>query len=631
MTKSTQGFRLRHLIFLGPDRDDAAIEFAPGLNVLVGASETGKSFVVQALDFMLGGHTPLRDIPERVGYDRVLLGIETQAGDTYTLERSAEGGAFRVADGLLTAPLPPESRVLGDQHNERSADNLSMFLLECCGLAGRRLRKNKVGETVSLSFRQLARLVVVDETSIMARMSPLSDGNPNVETTNLSALKLLLTGVDDSALDANISPRQAAQSRESQLDLLERLIAQQRQRLRELTRDPSDVAAQLDRIEAALAQRASALTAREADYRRLVAERRDLRKRVEEGRDRQAEVRSLLERFALLERHYTSDVARLRGIQESGTLFQVMGAGPCPLCGALPEHHHVDGGSDEDVSAVVAAAGSEIVQIEVLQRELRITVGELQREALAFEARLPPLERRLQKVSAEAEEIAAPELGRMRTSYKDLAEKRGSVQAALSVLQGVQQLEDLRAGLEGGDDGTEASSAIVSAIPVSVAEAFARGVERILGEWHFPGPERVFFDQSAKDLIIAGKPRTSRGKGLRAITHAAFTIGILDHCRKSAAPHPGFVVLDSPLLAYREPEGTEDDLSGTDLQARFYESLDGWPDDRQVLVVENVRVPEDRPMHGRVTVFTGNRHFGRYGFFPPVAGMRGEGEPGQLA
>ena len=51
------------------------------------------------------------------------------------------------------------------------------------------------------------------------------------------------------------------------------------------------------------------------------------------------------------------------------------------------------------------------------------------------------------------------------------------------------------------------------------------------------------------------------------------------------------VVLDTPLLAYREPEGEEDDLSGTDVQDRFYDYLLALGD-RQIIILENVDPPE---------------------------------------
>jgi hypothetical protein len=172
---SMPGFCLRHLVFLGPQREPAAVAFGPGLNIVYGASDTGKSFLVEAIDFMLGGKPPLRDIPERVGYDRILLGIETYAGEAYTIFRSIEGGRFRLYAGLH-AEMPPErteARDLGEQHSERSADNLSSFLLEKSNLAGKRVRRNKRGDTNSLSFRNVARLMIVTETEITDQRSPL--------------------------------------------------------------------------------------------------------------------------------------------------------------------------------------------------------------------------------------------------------------------------------------------------------------------------------------------------------------------------------------------------------------------------------------------------------------------------
>src|SRR3954467_7290716 len=118
---TTPGLRIRHLAFHGLDREPAVVEFGAGLNLLYGASDTGKSFVVEAIDFMLGGRTALRDIPERVGYDRILLGIETMEGEQFTLSRSTEGGNFRLYTGLFIDLPPPETeaRELADQHSDR--------------------------------------------------------------------------------------------------------------------------------------------------------------------------------------------------------------------------------------------------------------------------------------------------------------------------------------------------------------------------------------------------------------------------------------------------------------------------------------------------------------------------------
>ena len=75
-------------------------------------------------------------------------------------------------------------------------------------------------------------------------------------------------------------------------------------------------------------------------------------------------------------------------------------------------------------------------------------------------------------------------------------------------------------------------------LSTATLDQFAQQVAELLKDWNFPDRERVHFDQAIRDLVINGKPRSSRGKGMRAITYAAFTIGILEFCstqRKSAS------------------------------------------------------------------------------------------------
>lgn len=618
---TTPGLRIRHIAFHGPNREPAVLEFGAGLNLLYGASDTGKSFVVEAIDFMLGGKTALRDIPERVGYDRVLLGIETMDGEQFTLSRSADGGHFRLFTGLYLEPPPAdtEARELADQHSDRSADNLSSFLLEKCGLNAKRVRRNKRGDTNSLSFRNLARLMIVTETEITSQRSPLTDGNPTADTPNFATFKLLLTGVDDSALIAQKAATPEDQTREAQIDLLDQLIAEYRDRIKELAKQPKELEEQLGRLEGSLEAYTQQLSASEADYRRLSGRRRELRERLEQGKDRRSEIGSLLERFDLLGQHYSSDIERLRGIEEAGTLFSVLGHTPCPLCGAAPEHHQRDAECDGNVDAVVAAARSEIAKIALLQTELGDTVTALRREGAGFDRRLPKVEEELSTVSSDLEELTAPRLRQLRANYGELADKRGEVREALAIYRTLQDMEKRREDLE---QGSEQRAAAVSDgdLPTTVAANFAECVETILKKWHFPGADRVYFDAKARDLVIGGKLRTARGKGLRAITHAAFTIGLLEYCRENSTPHPGFVVLDSPLLAYREPEGDDLDLVGTDLNAQFYSYLSKLNPDRQVIIIENRDPPEDITARPNVLMFSKNPHSGRYGFFPAASG-----------
>jgi hypothetical protein len=81
-------------------------------------------------------------------------------------------------------------------------------------------------------------------------------------------------------------------------------------------------------------------------------------------------------------------------------------------------------------------------------------------------------------------------------------------------------------------------------------------------------------------------------------------------------PHPGFVILDSPLIAYKEPSADDEGISGMDLKPRFYEHLETFAGDQQVFIVDNTEPP---PVFiSKAQHFTKNPAIPRYGLFPYI-------------
>ena len=69
---------LKQLIYTATDRAPAGLVFDEDAEFIFGASNTGKSFVLKSLNFMLGGDPKdLPNISERKPYDRALLGLRT--------------------------------------------------------------------------------------------------------------------------------------------------------------------------------------------------------------------------------------------------------------------------------------------------------------------------------------------------------------------------------------------------------------------------------------------------------------------------------------------------------------------------------------------------------------------------
>ncbi|MGN6304192.1 MAG: hypothetical protein ACTHNH_05210 [Mesorhizobium sp.] len=598
--------QLRKIRFSGP-KAETELEFRSGVNVICGASDTGKSFLADSIDFMLGGSS-LKEIPERARYEQISLDVDASEDGDFQLRRSISGGNF-----LLNESEEPEPKTLRQNHAHDRTDNLSGFLLDKIGLLGKRVLKSKTkGTTQSLSFRNLARLVIVQEGEIQRTGSPFWSGQYTTKTSEIATVKLLLTGIDDSAVVRDVDQ---STDNTQQIALIDEFLSDLQIEIEDVGEDRDELTAQLQRLEASIETRREELSASQMTLDELLAERRALFEQRQEASDRLDEISDLLARFALLAEHYDVDLKRLTAIQDSGSMFAHVEEVACPLCGAAPDAQHLDETCDGDVEAVVTAATAEIEKIKQLQSELDSTAADLGVESGELAETLADVETRYEALNKEIQESVGPDVTDVRASFSALVEERSSVQKAADLFARYDRLMERKAALLEEEDPETGSQEVATGIPESVAHAFSTKLSEILKAWHFPGECHVFYDKDASDFVIDGKPRASRGKGLRAITHAAVNIGLLEYCQSNGMSHPGFVVLDSPLLAYFKPEADDDlELQGTDLKERFYDYLiEHHRQDSQIIVIENQHPPEGIEEDVALTVFTRNPNTGRYG------------------
>ncbi len=108
-------------------------------------------------------------------------------------------------------------------------------------------------------------------------------------------------------------------------------------------------------------------------------------------------------------------------------------------------------------------------------------------------------------------------------------------------------------------------------------------------EWNWKGDGRVEFDESNYDIIVDGQARHSHGKGVRAILYSAFVIGLLRYCHVNHRPHPGMVVIDSPLTSYKKGKSSEaaDGPVSADIEMAFWRSLTVHRPGSQLIIIEN--------------------------------------------
>jgi predicted nucleic acid-binding Zn-ribbon protein len=609
---------LEQVAFLGPRKEPAIINFDSSLTVICGASDTGKSFLVEAIDFALGRSNPPRDIPQRVGYDRLRLRLKNNASpNSWTLERSLSGGGYRLADGIVDEadPMPP-GETLKDKHKHNESNNVSGWLLAKIGLDGSRIQKNKAGATNSLSFRNLGKLLLVDEEDIIAQRSPFLSGQYTTATSEYSVLKLLLTGIDDSGMvDSGGNRRVIEQDVNSKIDLLDRMIVDLEKDIEDVPEE-SELNDQIERLDISISNLSERVAGARQDANAALQIRHDKARKLEKILVRSAEIESYLDRFQLLAFHYRTDIERLQAFSEGGSLFVHLETNTCPLCGATPEQQQHDTTCDANVSLLISSAEAEIRKIEQLADELDQTTENLRAEQKDLIDETESTQASLSELKDKLEEILTPNLDEAVGKFKDLAEAKSIATQSLQFYRRLDALVEQRDQMISSETG-EKQIEVKHDLSDSLIDDFAQEVQRTLQKWNFPSANRLHYDNSTRDFVIDGKPRASFGKGFRAITHAAVTLTLMRYCLDNSLPHPGFVLLDSPLLSYWKPEDDTDSLqlAGSDLKERFYQFLASGEARGQVIIIEN---EHPTVADGSISsiVFTRNPSDGRYGLFP---------------
>ena len=76
----------------------------------------------------------------------------------------------------------------------------------------------------------------------------------------------------------------------------------------------------------------------------------------------------------------------------------------------------------------------------------------------------------------------------------------------------------------------------------------------VLTSWEYPRRRGGQLGRAApghRNQRVA--PRSQNGKAVKAVYHSAFAVALMIYCRTNRLPHPGFLVLDSPLVTYGKP------------------------------------------------------------------------------
>ena len=169
------------------------------------------------------------------------------------------------------------------------------------------VRTNARGATRTLSFRDIARLVIVSEEDIIAERSPVLSGQHTSKTAETCVFRLILTGTDDSSLVEHEEPKVARGKPQGKKELLLELLEKNAD---EIAAAGSDgiavewVPLKIAELDQRLTASHATLAGHRASASELESERKTAWQALRQAQSREAVLVELQKRFMLLQERY---------------------------------------------------------------------------------------------------------------------------------------------------------------------------------------------------------------------------------------------------------------------------------------------------------------------------------------
>ena len=618
---SKYGFTVKKLIVKGIGKKDAVLTFKKGLNVVAGASDTGKSFAFECINYILGAKDTPSKPPEAEGYDTVLLEIQYNNNDEIvTLQRSLSESEkskiyyiFSNTDNINNADF--ES--LSSTH--KSKKSLSRILLGLCNCTYENiLASASKGSTQAFSFRDLTHITLLNETRVVGKNSPVytSDSKKDFSrTAEATAFHTVIRGNDYKKFDKNEDPKITKAKLRGQVEELYSLSDTLRLEISDCIKNTQgyeneDVKSEIELSKKIIEDKKSIISSEETKYQEYKENYFKLVANL--GR-----IKDNTKKFELLKKNYNSDIERLEFVEEAHSYTDQLINVRCPIC-----HSETNEYSDmlsTDKSVYYEALAKEKKKLTVQLSDLEDTINDFTNDTLSISNQVEELQNKLKKSEELIENELNPVIANVLKKLEFLFNIRtyfiniNNNQNKITLFKArINELNEKMASKKVNENVTE-----IERLPNQLLNSLCDNISMLLSLWNFKNQD-ITFDFSKNDVIINGKEKSSFGKGARAIINTAFIIATMQFCLRRNLPHPSFVIVDSPLTTYKEKDKKQGALNEDvvdDIKQAFYKSLSKIGSECQIIIFDNV-IPAESITNIEYHHFTGNDDIDRQGFIP---------------
>ena len=589
------------------ERIGSILDLAPGLNIVYGPSNTGKTLILDCVDFMLGGEARRLYKPAlRIYAVTMILDVD---GAEVSLYRELDE---KKNDIIVISKAPGiEGGTYTVGAKTKDKDTISSLWLKLMGIDKdvKIIRQIEDSMEQALTVRTFYHFFVINENRISGENSILKAGSQtytkNIPVPTITSLIYL-------AKELNyIFPNEAPKT-SSKIITVKRTTAQSivdgsvnAMRERETISIKSDDPRTVEEIQTEINEILEQISAAEDSLQKTTDRDQIVTNQLIEITSAIAESTILKNRYNALRTQYESDMRRLTFIAEADIhKGKIPKLDHCPFCnGELPK---------EKTQSCLDAAIAEADKIELRIKDLQYADEALSKEMDKLQSQREALVREQQQVQAAIR-------GELRPQVEALRDKLAIFTAALEKAKAKEMLKHFTEVLNEqllrikNEDEFSNDFDVREKIREVLQEPLERLLTEILEKCNYDNYVGSRFDEDMCDVVVNGSEKLSQGQGFRAFLNSVMALAVQEMLNEFNMHMPHLLVMDSPILSLKEREedkGTE--ITSDSMRGGLFQYMIEHEKNRQTIILEN-EIPTLDYSTANIIHFTRKIGDGRFG------------------
>ena len=589
-------YYVKTVILLTGDNVISTLPLGPGLNIVFGPSNTGKSLILDCIDYLYGAKKHRFDKKLQVKKISLVLDVD---GKNITMSREIDSNDIDVSSTV-------DNIESGTYKTGTSKKSIGTVWLQLMGIEDPvKILMTQTGKTQNLTLRTFSHTVMIDETRIQGAGSILAQGigpNPQVSTPVLTSLLYLATGNNYLPEKTLQDPKIRKAKKEAVKAFVDRSMSKLADRkeseLENFSKEsPAELQKKVDSV-------IDEIGAAEGALEEAVTQSSKLAEDIYKIDNQIGESRLLLNRNNSLLSQYEADIKRLTFIVEGDIhhgdipLLEV-----CPFCnGRL---------SKEQGQSCVSAAVAEVEKIEAQIKDLRSVQTSIQEEIKELEAERADILSKRRQIDTMIRGELKPQISQLRSHLADFTlalnqyKAKEMIEAFSDVL-----VTELKVSQE--EDEETFKFNLKAKFEEIFLNVLNKELKQLLEECNYEHFTGVRFDTDDYDVVVNGHLKRSEGQGFRAFLNTILAVAI-QNCLKTFDQYkPNIMVIDSPILSLMEKDDNDDESVTETMKKGLFRYLVEHKTERQTIVIEN-EIPKLEYSDVNQIEFTKDETRGRYG------------------